>query len=126
MSILALGKTTTINMLTGLLKPTSGDANVMGASIVNQMSIVRQNIGICLQHDCLFDLLNVQEHIEFFGMVGSFNLIAFVGLLRTVSLKAALTTFITIGWAIPFTISLSVACHCSLRAVTVKKMWRRL
>lgn len=68
------GKTTTINMLTGLLKPTSGDANVMGASIVNQMSIVRQNIGICLQHDCLFDLLNVQEHIEFFGMLkGSYS-----------------------------------------------------
>mmetsp|Transcript_24374 Transcript_24374/g.37578 ORF Transcript_24374/g.37578 Transcript_24374/m.37578 type:complete len:1959 (-) Transcript_24374:259-6135(-) len=68
------GKSTTINMLTGLLKPTSGDAAVVGTSIVHQMPIVRQKIGICLQHDCLFDLLNVQEHIEFFAMLkGSYS-----------------------------------------------------
>ena len=56
-------------MLTGLLEPTSGDAKVMGKSIVHDMPTIRQNIGICLQHDCLFDLLNVQEHIEFYSML---------------------------------------------------------
>ena len=30
---------------------------------------IRQEIGICLQHDCLFDILTVKEHIEFFAMV---------------------------------------------------------
>ena len=63
------GKTTTINMLTGLLEPSSGDAKVMGNSIIRDMSSIRKNIGICLQHDCLFDLLNVQEHIEFYSML---------------------------------------------------------
>jgi len=68
------GKTTTISMLTGLLKPSSGDASIMGKSINTDMSEIRQNIGICLQHDCLFDLLNVQEHIELYSMLkGSYN-----------------------------------------------------
>jgi ABC-type multidrug transport system ATPase subunit len=68
------GKTTTIHMLTGLLNPTSGDASVMGQSVSTQMPLIRENIGICLQHDCLFDLLTVQEHIEFYSMLkNSYN-----------------------------------------------------
>lgn len=33
------------------------------------MTQIRQEIGICLQHDCLFDILTVKEHIQFFAMV---------------------------------------------------------
>lgn len=61
------GKTTTISMLTGMLSPTSGYAKVAGYDVRSQMALVREKIGICLQHDCLFPLLTVKEHIEFFG-----------------------------------------------------------
>lgn len=54
-------------MLTGMLSPTSGYAKVAGYDVRSQMSLVREKIGICLQHDCLFPLLTVKEHIEFFG-----------------------------------------------------------
>ncbi len=54
-------------MLTGMLAPTSGYAKVAGYDVRSQMALVREKIGICLQHDCLFPLLTVREHIEFFG-----------------------------------------------------------
>lgn len=61
------GKTTTIGMLTGALKPTGGHAIVAGKDIRTQMGQIRQDIGICLQHDCLFPILTVREHIAFFS-----------------------------------------------------------
>jgi ATP-binding cassette, subfamily A (ABC1), member 3 len=60
-------KTTTISMLTGMLSPTEGYAIVAGKDIRTQMDQIRQDIGICLQHDCLFPELTVQEHLEFFN-----------------------------------------------------------
>ena len=52
------GKTTTMSMLTGLFPPSSGSALVNGFDIVREMDQVRQSIGICPQHDVLFDQLN--------------------------------------------------------------------
>merc|ERR1712226_475819 len=63
------GKTTTIGMLTGALAPTSGTAIVAGKDVKSQLSEIREDIGICLQHDCLFPLLTVKEHIQFFSRV---------------------------------------------------------
>ena len=54
-------------MLTGMLSPTSGYARVAGYDVRSQMALVREKIGICLQHDCLFPMLTVKEHIEFFA-----------------------------------------------------------
>lgn len=54
-------------MLTGMLSPTEGYAIVAGKDIRTQMDQIRQDIGICLQHDCLFPELTVQEHLEFFN-----------------------------------------------------------
>lgn len=65
----AAGKTTTINMLTGMAKPTSGYALVNGEDIRTQMNQIRQETGICLQHDCLFPQLTVKEHIQFFARI---------------------------------------------------------
>lgn len=53
------GKSTTIGMLTGLLKPSSGDAEIYGHSIVDDLESVRPLIGVCPQHDVLFDKLTV-------------------------------------------------------------------
>lgn len=61
------GKSTTISMLTGLFPPTSGDAVVYGRSIVEDIVGVRQLTGVCPQHDVLFDLLTVREHLELFA-----------------------------------------------------------
>jgi ATP-binding cassette, subfamily A (ABC1), member 3 len=63
------GKTTTIGMLTGAISPTAGYATVAGKDIRTGMPEIRQDIGICLQHDCLFPELTVREHIQFFARV---------------------------------------------------------
>lgn len=54
-------------MLTGAMAPTDGYALVAGKDIRTDLSGIRQDIGICLQHDCLFPNLTVREHIEFFS-----------------------------------------------------------
>jgi ATP-binding cassette, subfamily A (ABC1), member 3 len=54
-------------MLTGMIAPTEGYAVIAGKDIRSQMGQIRQDIGICLQHDCLFPDLTVQEHLEFFN-----------------------------------------------------------
>ena len=41
------GKTTTISMLTGLIEPTKGHAEVFGINIFEQMQEVRMMLGVC-------------------------------------------------------------------------------
>ncbi|XP_031638212.1 ATP-binding cassette sub-family A member 3-like, partial [Contarinia nasturtii] len=60
------GKSTTIKMLTGLIPPTSGTAIINGYDIRTDLRRARESIGICPQHDILFDELTVREHIEFY------------------------------------------------------------
>eukprot|EP00977_Amphora_coffeiformis_P024093 scaffold15051_cov144-Amphora_coffeaeformis.AAC.8 len=63
------GKTTTISMLTGVLSPTEGYALVAGKDIRTQQGQIRKNLGVCLQHDCLFPQLTVREHVAFFARI---------------------------------------------------------
>ncbi|GFS09301.1 ATP-binding cassette transporter sub-family A [Elysia marginata] len=63
------GKTTTMSMLTGFIPATSGTAQVNGYDIRNDIQGVRQSLGLCPQHNVLFDSLTVKEHLEFFGKV---------------------------------------------------------
>jgi ATP-binding cassette, subfamily A (ABC1), member 3 len=67
--IAGAGKTTTINMLMGAIAPTSGTAIVAGKDIRRGMGKIRQDIGVCLQHDCLFPNLTVREHVQFFARI---------------------------------------------------------
>lgn len=60
------GKTTTISMLTGLISPSEGHAKVFDKDLFNNMDEVRQFMGVCPQHDVLFDLLTPEEHLEVF------------------------------------------------------------
>ena len=61
------GKTTTIRMLLGLLKPTSGEATVLGFDIVKQTAEVKKRIGYMSQRFSLYDDLTVDENLNFFG-----------------------------------------------------------
>ncbi|OZJ06092.1 hypothetical protein BZG36_01131 [Bifiguratus adelaidae] len=61
------GKTTLISILTGLYKPTSGEAILAGYDTRTQMSDVYRSIGVCPQHDILWDDLTVGEHLLFYA-----------------------------------------------------------
>ncbi|KAK9511087.1 hypothetical protein O3M35_005719 [Rhynocoris fuscipes] len=63
------GKTTTISMLTGLFPPSSGTAVINGYDIRTDMNKVRKNLGMCPQHNVLFNRLTVEEHLWFYGMI---------------------------------------------------------
>lgn len=60
------GKTTMINMLCGLMPPTSGDADVFGAKVSYDMPTIRESLGVCPQHNILFEDLTVQEHLDLY------------------------------------------------------------
>lgn len=63
------GKSTTISMLSGSLEPSQGTASILGRDIRTDMGDIRKDIGICLQHDCLFPDLTVREHVQFFARI---------------------------------------------------------
>jgi phospholipid/cholesterol/gamma-HCH transport system ATP-binding protein len=63
------GKSTTIKLVLGLLKPDSGQILVDGEDITNhsevQMMRVRKKIGMIFQEGALFDSLSVYENVAF-------------------------------------------------------------
>ena len=59
------GKTTTISMLTTLIEPTSGRAQVAGLDVVQQADLVRQRIGITFQEIVLDPDLTGRESLDF-------------------------------------------------------------
>lgn len=67
------GKSSTMSMLTGITKPTSGTAFVNGFDIQTNLEQARNSIGICLQQNILFDDLTVKEHIQFFCQLKNFD-----------------------------------------------------
>ena len=61
------GKTTALKMLTGLLTPTSGKANVAGFDIGKQPEQVKRRIGYMSQKFSLYEDLTIRENIRLFG-----------------------------------------------------------
>uniref|UniRef100_A0A671UPG0 P-type phospholipid transporter n=1 Tax=Sparus aurata TaxID=8175 RepID=A0A671UPG0_SPAAU len=61
------GKTTTMSILTGLFPPTSGTALINGYDILSDMDSIRKYLGMCPQHNVLFNELTVEEHIYFYA-----------------------------------------------------------
>ena len=64
------GKTTIISMLTGMYEATKGKALYNGINILqsDNMDVFREKLGICPQHDTLFEDLNIREHLEMFAI----------------------------------------------------------
>jgi ABC-2 type transport system ATP-binding protein len=63
------GKSTTIRMLCGLLRPTSGTAVVGGIDVGRDPEGVKRRIGYMSQRFSLYENLTVDENIRFFGGV---------------------------------------------------------
>lgn len=66
------GKTTTVNMISGLSVPTSGAVTVLGHDIVRDTAAVRRILGSVPQETALYEELsaeaNLRFHAELFGM----------------------------------------------------------
>jgi ABC-2 type transport system ATP-binding protein len=63
------GKTTTIHLLLGLLKATSGRAKVLGFDICTQATEIRDRTGVLLEHTGLYERLSAEDNLEFYGRI---------------------------------------------------------
>src|SRR5262245_36252872 len=61
------GKTTTLSMLAALLAPSSGDAEIFGASLRRDALTVRRLVGLAPQEVSLYPELTADENLSFFG-----------------------------------------------------------
>jgi ABC-2 type transport system ATP-binding protein len=63
------GKTTTISMISGLLKPTAGDAKIGGFSITKEPLKAKALMGIVPQEIALYPTLTARDNLRFFGQL---------------------------------------------------------
>jgi len=61
------GKSTTFKMLCGLLRPTSGTAEVVGHDLARAGAAAKQRVGYMAQKFSLYGLLSVRQNLEFFA-----------------------------------------------------------
>lgn len=67
------GKSTTIKMLSCLIRPTSGDAFLLGKSIVTESSQVKEIISVSPQDTSVAPNLTVKENLEFIAGIFGFS-----------------------------------------------------
>eukprot|EP00742_Colponemidia_sp_Colp-10_P005314 GILJ01005677.1.p1 GENE.GILJ01005677.1~~GILJ01005677.1.p1 ORF type:complete len:1586 (+),score=373.31 GILJ01005677.1:210-4760(+) len=67
------GKTTVMNMMTGMMPPTDGDVNIYGKSIRHDMQAIRRDIGFCPQHNILWADLTCMEHLQYFARLKGYS-----------------------------------------------------
>lgn len=65
------GKTTLINILTGNISPSAGTAKIDYNDIINDPNTLEELIGLCPQHDILWEELTAREHIELYAYLRS-------------------------------------------------------
>ncbi len=61
------GKSTTISMLSCLLRPSKGEASVMGHSVTDEPQKVKAAIGVVPQEIALYEDLSARENLDFWG-----------------------------------------------------------
>lgn len=65
------GKSTLINILTGNISPSGGTAKINDSDILLDPSSIEELIGLCPQHDILWEELTAKEHIELYANLRS-------------------------------------------------------
>ena len=61
------GKTTAISMISGLLRPTQGDATILGHSITQDPQAAKAALGVVPQEIALYEDLSARENLIFWG-----------------------------------------------------------
>jgi len=61
------GKTTMIGLLIGFLQPSAGAAYIQGHDLQTELATVYSLLGVCPQHDLLWETLSAREHLRFYG-----------------------------------------------------------
>ena len=67
------GKSTTINMLCTVLKPTAGNAHICGLQLGKNDEEIRKKIGVVYQNNCLDERLTVKENLFIRGALYESN-----------------------------------------------------
>ena len=67
------GKSTTINMLCTVLKPTAGDVQICGMQLGKNDEEIRKKIGVVYQNNCLDERLTVKENLFIRGALYESN-----------------------------------------------------
>ncbi|MGE5654686.1 MAG: ABC transporter ATP-binding protein [Bacillota bacterium] len=63
------GKTTTVRLLTGVIKPSGGQAEVAGYDVVTNTAAVRQRVGVMTETAANYERLTAQQNLEIFGQL---------------------------------------------------------
>lgn len=63
------GKTTTIAILSTLLRPTSGKVSVFGHDVVREADAIRRKIGLVPQDIALYPSLTARENLDYFARI---------------------------------------------------------
>jgi ABC-type multidrug transport system ATPase subunit len=87
------GKTTLINMLTGLFAPSAGDAILDNHSILRDIAKIHAVMGVCPQHDILWNDLTAKEHLLFYGRLKGYSGSSLKNLIRSILSSVNLTNF---------------------------------
>ena len=63
------GKSTTFKSLTRDIAPTKGEIKIQGYDVQKEFTKARKLIGYCPQHDAIFPLMTVEEHLWYYARV---------------------------------------------------------
>ena len=67
------GKTTTIKMLSTLVAPTSGEAFILGNSIIQDRNIIKEIVDVSMQETAVARKLTVEENLDLYAKLSGQN-----------------------------------------------------
>ena len=65
--LICAGKSTSINVMVGLLEASSGEVHIAGHDLSQGDSDIYQSMGVCPQDNLLWENLTGREHLLFYG-----------------------------------------------------------